>query len=77
MWGMILGIVSIVFCYLGVLIGPAGIVLSVMGRKEIKRSNGAETGDGMAVAGLITSIVGTVVWLALDVLVVLAIINDW
>ncbi|KRC63481.1 hypothetical protein ASE12_01115 [Aeromicrobium sp. Root236] len=77
MWGMIVGIVSIVFCYVGVLIGPAGIILSVMGRKDIKRSNGAETGDGMAIAGLITSIAGTVLWLALDVLLVLAIINDW
>ena len=61
LWGMILGIVSIVFCCLGVLIGPAGIIVSVLGRKDIQRSNGAEAGEGMAIAGLITGIVGTVV----------------
>ena len=77
MWGMITGIVSIVFCYLGVLIGPVAIVLSVLGRKEIKRSNGTQTGDGMAMAGLVTGIVGTVIWLGVDVLVVLAVVNDW
>jgi hypothetical protein len=62
MWSMIAGIVSIFFCYLGLLIGPVAIVLAVQGKKDIKRSNGAETGDGMATAGLITGIVGTVVW---------------
>ena len=48
---MILGIVSIVFCYVGLLIGPAAIVLAVQGKKDIKRSNGTQTGEGMATAG--------------------------
>lgn len=74
---MIVGIVSIVFCYLGVLIGPVAIVLAVQAKKDIKRSNGTRTGDGMATAGLITGIVGTVVWLAIDVLVAIAVANDW
>jgi hypothetical protein len=74
---MIVGIVSIVFCYLGVLIGPVAIILAVQGKKDIKRSNGAQTGEGMATAGLITGIVGTVLWLAIDVLVAIAVANDW
>ena len=77
MWAMIVGIVSIVFCYLGVLIGPVAIVLAVQGKKDIKRSNGSQGGDGMATAGLITGIVGTVIWLALDILLVIAVANDW
>ena len=77
MWGMILGIVSIVFCYVGLLIGPAGIILSVLGRKDIKRSNGAQTGDGMAIAGLITSIVGTLVQASIITLLILSEVYDW
>lgn len=77
MSSMIIGIVSILFCYLGALIGPVAIVLSVLGKNEIKRSHGTQTGGGMATAGLVTGIVGTLVWLGLDVLVVLAVINDW
>ena len=77
MWAMIVGIISIVFCYLGVLIGPVAIVLAVQGKKDIRRSNGTQSGDGMATAGLVTGIVGTVLWLALDILVVIAVANDW
>ena len=74
---MIVGIVSIVFCYVGVFIGPVAIVLAVLGKKDIKKSNGAETGEGMATAGLVTGIIGTVVWLGVDVLGILAVVYDW
>ena len=77
LWGMILGIVSIVFCYLGLIIGPAGIILSVLGRKDIKRSNGAETGEGMATAGLITGVVGTLVQASIITLLVLSEVYNW
>jgi hypothetical protein len=77
MWAMIVGIVSIVLCYAGVLVGPVAIILAVQGKKDIRRSNGTQTGDGMATAGLVTGIVGTVLWLALDVLVAIAVANDW
>ncbi|MCL8250306.1 DUF4190 domain-containing protein [Aeromicrobium fastidiosum] len=69
--GLVFGIVSIMFCYLGVLIGPAAIVLSVMARKEIDAApHGAIEGRGMAIAGLATGIIGTVIWAAVIVLVV-------
>jgi hypothetical protein len=77
LWSMITGIVSIVFCYAGLLIGPVAIILAVQGKKDIKRSNGAQTGAGMATAGLITGIVGTVVQVALITLVTLAEVNNW
>lgn len=77
MAAMIVGIASILACYVGVFVGPVAIILAVLGKKDIKRSNGAETGEGMATAGLVTGIIGTVVWLALDVLMIIAVANDW
>lgn len=70
LWGMIAGIVSLVFCYVGLLIGPVAIVLSILGKKDIARSNGTQTGSGMATAGLVTGIVGTAVWAVLIALLV-------
>jgi len=83
-----LGIASIFFCYLGVLIGPAAIILSVLARREIDartpspvlapgQPTPTQVGKGMAIAGLVTGIIGTVIWGALDVLIVLAVANDW
>ncbi len=74
---MIVGIVSILFCYVGLLIGPVAIVLAVQGKKDIKRSNGSQTGEGMATAGLITGIVGTVVQAMLITLVTLSEVYNW
>lgn len=68
---MVTGIVSIVFCYLGVFIGPVAIVLAVLGKKDIKRSHGTQSGEGMATAGLVTGIIGTVIWFAVDALMII------
>ena len=69
--GLVFGIVSILFCYVGLLIGPAAIVLSVMARKEIDEApHGAIEGRGMAIAGLATGIIGTVIWAAVIALIV-------
>jgi hypothetical protein len=54
---LVLGILSIV-C-LGLLSGIPGIVCGHMGLKSIKNSNGALTGQGIGVAGLILSYLGT------------------
>jgi hypothetical protein len=63
---LVLGIVSLFFCYLGVLIGPAAIVLSVLATKHInEQPPGAAGGKGLATAGLVTGIVGTLIWGAL------------
>ncbi|AXT84763.1 hypothetical protein C6I20_05845 [Aeromicrobium sp. A1-2] len=77
MWGMIAGIVSIAFCYLGLLIGPVAIVLSILGKKDIARSNGTQTGGGMATAGLITGIAGTVVWAGVIALIIVGTATGW
>jgi hypothetical protein len=71
--GMVLGIVSIFFCYLGVLIGPAAIIVSVLASRDIKaQPPGAVSGKGMATAGLVTGIVGTLIWAAIIALIVVA-----
>ncbi|MCC5952007.1 MAG: DUF4190 domain-containing protein [Acidimicrobiia bacterium] len=57
-WSLVLGIVSIVMCPLT---GLVGIPLGVSARRKIRESNGQETGDGLALAGIITSVVGVVV----------------
>ena len=39
----------------------AGLVTGVIARREIRRSGGAETGSGLALAGIITSLLGLVI----------------
>lgn len=63
LWGMILGIASLVFAWWGYTsiislgLAIAGLILSMKGRKEAT----PETGLGMATAGMICSIIGLVV----------------
>jgi hypothetical protein len=69
--GLVLGIVSILFCYLGVLIGPAAIMVSILARREIDDApQGAVEGRGMAIAGLVTGIIGTIIWAVVIALIV-------
>lgn len=60
---LVCGIVSalcgvIGFC--GVIIGPVAIVLGVVARRRIRDSAGMTKGDGLALAGLVLGIIGTV-----------------
>ncbi|MET0928950.1 MAG: DUF4190 domain-containing protein [Aeromicrobium sp.] len=74
---LVLGILSIVFCYLGVLIGPVAIVLSVMASREIAaQPPGTAGGKGMATAGLVTGIIGTLIWGVLDALVLVSVLTQ-
>ncbi|MCR8657333.1 DUF4190 domain-containing protein [Paenibacillus endoradicis] len=57
---LILGIASISVPYVGFFIGIAGIILSAMALKEIPRKN--EDGRGLAIGGLVTSILGTLLY---------------
>lgn len=51
----------------------AGIICSCIARKQIRESNGAQGGDGMAIAGLICSSVYLLMIMAIIVLVALGI----
>ncbi|MEO5715596.1 MAG: DUF4190 domain-containing protein [Luteolibacter sp.] len=54
-WSLVLGILS--FLCLG-LTGIPGVICGHLALGRIKRSNGAETGSGLAIAGLVTGYVG-------------------
>ncbi len=60
LWSMILGIISPLCC--GVILGPTAIVLSRQAKSEIAYSRGQQTGDGMATAGFVLGIIGTILW---------------
>lgn len=58
LWSLILGILGLVCC--GIFTGVPALILGNMAKKEIAASGGAETGDGMAKAGVILGIVSIV-----------------
>jgi len=65
--GMILGILSLVLCcipYLSPFLGIGGLIFSIMGLKSQRK--------GMAVAGLITSIFGTIIAIIYVIILVFA-----
>jgi hypothetical protein len=54
---LVLGVVSLFFC--GFFTGIPAILVGMSARKEIRRSNGALGGEGLALGGIITGILGT------------------
>ena len=58
---LVCGILSlmVVCCGISIVLGPVAIVLGIMGRREIARSSGMVSGDGMALSGLILGAVST------------------
>lgn len=66
--GLILGIASIVLPYIGFFIGIAGIIVNAISLKEIKNTH--EEGKGLAIGGLVTSILGTVLYLVVILFVI-------
>lgn len=72
---LITGITTLVLswcCGLGVL-GVIAVLLGTRARAEIRRSGGAESGDGIAIAGIVTGAVAIVVGLVVAVAMVLVI----
>ena len=55
LWSMILGILGLVCC--GLFAGVPALILGNIAKKEIAASGGAQTGDGMAKAGVILGII--------------------
>ena len=68
---LVVGIASLVlsFCCLGVA-GVVAVVLGVKARNEISASGGRQSGDGTALAGIITGAIAVLISLALVVLLV-------
>ncbi|OKP96678.1 DUF4190 domain-containing protein [Paenibacillus sp. P46E] len=74
---LVLGILSIVSPYIGLIFGIIAIILSAISLKEIRTRY--EQGKGMAIAGLVCGIVGTIIYAVIIAIVVVAIIffNDY
>jgi uncharacterized protein DUF4190/zinc ribbon protein len=67
---LVTGILSIVFtCFP---LGIVGLACGVIGKRQIRESNGTESGNGIATAGIITSIIG-ILTLVLIVVLILAV----
>jgi len=49
------------FCCCGFVLGIPGIICGHVARAQIRDSNGGQTGEGLAMAGLIISYLGTVI----------------
>jgi hypothetical protein len=68
---LVLGIASLVLC--GLFTGIPAIILGVKARREIRESNGRTGGDGLALGGIITGVIGTLMWLAIYAFVIFAV----
>jgi Domain of unknown function (DUF4190) len=72
---LITGITTLVLswcCGLGVL-GIVAVVLGIRGRAEVRASQGTQTGDGLALAGIITGAIAIVIGLAVIALIVVVV----
>jgi len=67
---LVLGILSIVIPYVGLIIGIVALAIASMAFKEIKQTG--DRGYGMAIAGLVCGIVGTAIYGFILLLVVLS-----
>ena len=73
-----IGIVSPVLGFCCAIIGLVGIIAIFMGRsaqKEIALSGGALTGEGMAKAGVVLGIIGSVIGVLMTILNVFLLLN--
>ena len=57
-WSLVLGILSLV-CF-GLFAGIPAVICGHAARSKVRQSQGALTGEGMALAGLILGYVGTI-----------------
>jgi pimeloyl-ACP methyl ester carboxylesterase len=60
-WSLVLGIVSVACFCGGFLAGIPAIVLGFAGKRDVALSGGAESGRGIAIGGIVTGIIGTVI----------------
>jgi hypothetical protein len=72
---LITGITTLVLswcCGLGVL-GLVAVVLGMKGRSEVRRSQGTQTGEGLALAGIITGALAVIIGLVVIALIVVVV----
>jgi hypothetical protein len=57
--GILSALCGVIGCF-GLILGPVAIVLAVVSRRRIRESGGLTKGEGLALAGLVLGIIGTV-----------------
>ncbi len=67
---LVLGIASLVMC--GLVLGIPAMIIARGAKKEIAASNGAIGGDGLATAGFVTGLIGTI-WSVLALVLVIGV----
>lgn len=72
-WSLVLGIAGLLglCCTIGGFLGVPAVILGIIGRTEIEASNRAQTGAGMAIAGIVTGAIAALA--AIAILIVFAI----
>jgi len=61
---LITGILALVCCFLGVVLGPAAAIMGFISRSRITASGGTLGGGGLAIGGLILGVIGFVAGIA-------------
>jgi hypothetical protein len=67
---LVLGIASLVLFCIGFILGIPAIIVGLRARKEIRTSQGRVGGDGLALGGIITGAIGTLLGLGALALVI-------
>ncbi len=73
--GMVLGILSIPFVFIpfiGIVLGILGLIFGIVGRNR-SQSNPALGGKGMAIAGIVTGIIGAILSAVIIVIGIVAV----
>ena len=74
--GLVLGIIGVIPCFWGCLIfSILGVVFGQLGKKDIRESGGAKTGDNAAKWGVILGIVGIALGIIYWILVATGVID--
>jgi hypothetical protein len=66
---LVTGILSIVACPI---FGIAGLITGFQAKRRIRESNGAETGEGLATGGIVTSAIG-IVFIGVAIVAIMAV----
>jgi competence protein ComGC len=72
---LILGILSLLACGVGIIFSIPGVICGILGIKRVKNSAGTQTGQGLAVAGLVMSAVSLVMLPVIGLTAAIAIPN--
>jgi hypothetical protein len=68
---LVLGIISVVCCGMGLLLGPAALVTGYMGKNNANNYPEQYGGSGMALAGMITGGIGTLISIGYFILIII------